>query len=56
MRVRFLFDPRDCWVGIYFKKPWSDAGQVWYEVYVCILPFFPIKFSWEITKSKYAQK
>ena len=33
-----LFEPRDCWVGVYWKR-WEKA----IEFYVCIVPMFPLR-------------
>jgi hypothetical protein len=53
--VRLLWEPRDFWIGAYFNP--EHRGMV---IYVCLLPFFPIRihyrrtFSWEKIDRKYA--
>lgn len=38
------FEPRDCWVGVYWKR-FPKAV----DVYICILPMLPwnLYFSWQ---------
>jgi hypothetical protein len=36
--IALLFEPRDLWVGVY----WETRHGL--EVYVCIVPCFPIKY------------
>ena len=41
--VRFYW--RDFWIGAYFREPEEDDAD-FMELYVCILPMFPIRFLW----------
>jgi hypothetical protein len=37
--LRFGFEPRDLWVGVYWTR--SESGGM-LDVYVCLLPAFPV--------------
>lgn len=37
LAIRILIEPRDAWIGVYWKK--TDRSV---DVYVCILPFTPL--------------
>lgn len=39
--IKIKFNPRDIWVGVY----WDYTIGLGLDVYVCILPCFPIKIS-----------
>lgn len=39
LSVSVIWEPRDAWVGLYWNKTRSETS-----VYVCILPFLPIRF------------
>lgn len=49
--MKIKFEPRDWWIGVY----WDKNGRVttidndWdiYHVYVCIIPCFPIYFTFK---------
>lgn len=45
LSVSFLFEPRDVWVGLYWKSdPILDAPGVHdFTVYVCLLPCLPLR-------------
>lgn len=54
MNVRILFEKRNAWVGVYWAKvvpppdpydPQYQQPATW-QVYVCLLPFFPILIEW----------
>lgn len=55
MKVRMIFEPRDCWVGFYWRRI-SDhrdglkllgPHQWWqWRVYLCLIPMLPIVFEW----------
>lgn len=38
-RTKLLFEPRDIWIGIYWKR-YPKAIQM----YVCLFPMLPISF------------
>lgn len=40
------FEPRDMWVGVYWNRDEYAGGKTCTEIYVCILPMFPIRFMW----------
>lgn len=54
MRAYLKFEPRDLWVGVYWRRKQIHLGDPpvigkhdWeWKVYVCLLPCFPIVFSW----------
>lgn len=39
--IRLLFDPRDLWIGLYWKRDCTHGC-----IYICILPMFPIQIRW----------
>lgn len=43
-----LFEPRDMWIGIYWKLDCTHG-----HVYLCILPMLPILFTWVRGKKNY---
>jgi hypothetical protein len=43
IRVEFVL--RDFWVGAYWKRVLIVSGPVWrFDLYVCLIPCFPIHF------------
>lgn len=36
------FEPRDLWIGVYFKKPFYEMGFKVRRFYLCIIPMLPI--------------
>lgn len=47
MKIAIKFEPRDCWVGVF----WTTEGaclctmcrrEPWLKVYICLIPCFPI--------------
>jgi hypothetical protein len=43
LTVRFLWEPRDAWVGVFTNR---TAG--FRLVYVCLLPCLPLVFAWRL--------
>jgi hypothetical protein len=42
VHVRLIFDPADCWIGVYWD-PHMELGRRVYDVYITIIPMFPIR-------------
>ncbi len=40
--INFVFEPRDLWVGAFLKGSHWEGSMHLYEVYVCIIPCFPV--------------
>jgi len=40
--VRFLFEPRDVWIGAYWDIEWPMDVRL--SIYVCIVPMLPLRF------------
>ena len=40
--VLLLWEPRDLWVGVYWKGTYMEAGNKMLDVYVCVIPMLPI--------------
>lgn len=48
-KVRLLFEPRDCWVGVYWRKSagWNGPLKHWkVDLFLCLLPCLPLVFTW----------
>lgn len=41
-RLELLFEPRDCWVGVYWSLP-PSRGKL--NIYICLLPMLPINLT-----------
>ncbi len=41
LAVTIEFEPRDLWVGVFWKR-WIEAGQQRTRLYICLLPMLPI--------------
>ncbi len=39
---RVEWKPQDCWVGVFWKRSYPWALDVW----VCLLPMLPLHFGW----------
>jgi hypothetical protein len=38
MTVRLLFEPRDAWIGVFWRRlPWGG-----WEAFVCLVPMLPL--------------
>jgi hypothetical protein len=48
MRVSLKFVPQDVWIGVFWRKTELEyiLGGVLYEMFICVLPCFPIHLSW----------
>jgi hypothetical protein len=44
--ARIAWEPRDLWVGIYWTKRDYGTELKAFQLYVCILPCFPIILTW----------
>ena len=44
LEVRWLWEPRDLWVGVFWNRVWTPERFL--LVYVCLLPSLPICVSW----------
>lgn len=39
------WEPRDVWLGVYWNR--ERRGRMWRtDVYVCLVPCFPIRMTW----------
>lgn len=43
MRIRLLFEPRDIWIGVYWRRERRQFGPGVLWVYICLLPMLPIR-------------
>lgn len=41
--VNWLFDPRDLWVGLYWKEPYWEGWNYQLTFYVTIIPTLPLQ-------------
>lgn len=47
MRVFCIFEPRDLWIGIFWRRVLLQVRNRWqYRAYVCLLPCLPIVIEW----------
>jgi hypothetical protein len=42
IECEWLFEPRDCWIGLYWKR-YPNA----IEIYLCLLPMVPFRVHWK---------
>jgi hypothetical protein len=42
LSIRVLFEPRDLWLGAYWKRGYNDL-----QVYLCLLPMLPIRLHFQ---------
>lgn len=40
------WEPRDCWVGLFWDQRTSETGEVTRHVYICPLPTLLLHWSW----------
>lgn len=45
--LNLYFEPRDVWVGVYWDTCWEGPEKT-LELYVCIVPLFPLRVSFTI--------
>lgn len=41
--VRIEWKPQDCWLGVFWKRDYPWALDVW----ICLLPMLPLHFGWK---------
>lgn len=55
MKIKLLFEPRDFWIGVYWKRRIMTDNNIkviqttTYTFYVCLIPMFPIKIQFART-------
>ena len=56
MSISAKFEPHDLWIGVYWRCG-HLGSQRWIEVYICIVPMFPIilEGNWEAREAREAQ-
>lgn len=42
-KISLLFEPRDLWVGVYWRRKRVSDSCIETRIYVCLLPCFPFK-------------
>jgi hypothetical protein len=58
MIITFGFEPRDIWIGVYWRRGFGGwhwdvfdrelkVSSVPWDVYICILPCLPLRLHWE---------
>lgn len=47
MNIRVKFEPRDLWIGVYWKT-YNEGWSKMLNVYICILPMLPICLTFEM--------
>jgi len=41
IKIGVRFEPRDLWIGVYWNR-FECAGGKYLDVYICLIPMFPI--------------
>ena len=46
-RIRFVFEPRYLWIGVYWTNTWDYPEGEWraFDLYLCFLPTLPIRLT-----------
>jgi hypothetical protein len=47
MTIRLLFEPRDLWIGVYWKTAWEGPDKT-LTLFICIIPCLPIRLSFVV--------
>lgn len=44
MTIKFEFEPRDLWIGVYWDTHYQCVGEVCgiINIWICLIPCFPI--------------
>lgn len=54
LTVRWLWEPRDVWVGVFWNRvQLGDYGDEFLVVYVAVLPCLPLSIVWGIYPGRY---
>ena len=49
IRPKFLFEPRDAWVGVFVGEHEDNNGYhplgwvEWRDIFICLIPFVPLR-------------
>jgi hypothetical protein len=46
--VWLLWEPRDLWVGVFWKPPYDEGPSRWLELYVCVVPMLPLRLNFRL--------
>lgn len=44
--ARWLWEPRDLWIGVFWNWAKDDEGDRYLLIYVSLIPTLPICFAW----------
>ncbi len=45
MRIRLEFKKEDCWIGMFWRKQYSNIGT-WIDIWICLIPMIPIHITY----------